>query len=245
MMRLFFKGFAGALLFFSLLGLAWLLILRPGMTAHEAMDLKAEYVAQGPGAVGSGALPTGKEQPLDFAALQREWPDIRAWLVIPGTCVDYPVLQSSPQQPEYYLRRNYKGEWRTAGSLFFQAGCRMDDRNLVVFGHNMSDGTMLGCLSEYMKEAFRKAHAQLILQTVDATKTYSVIAVFETGGSNPPVNRTVFADDADFLAFEESLLRRSLFESGHLCKPQDRLLTLITCSDAGTDARLVVVAAQN
>lgn len=56
---------------------------------------------------------------MDLPALQTEYPDIKGWISIPGTCVDYPVLQSSADDPEYYLRRTYKGEWRTAGSIFF------------------------------------------------------------------------------------------------------------------------------
>ena len=124
-MKTFFKGFCIGLLSLSLLGLLWFLVLQPGLTNKEAQDLKEEYAQPLPGE-SSGELPAGKEQAaslVNLSALQAEYPDIQGWISIPGTCVDYPVLQSSADEPEYYLRRTYKGEHRTAGSIFFQWDC--------------------------------------------------------------------------------------------------------------------------
>ena len=158
-MKTFFKGFCIGLLSLSLLGLLWFLVLQPGLTNKEAQDLKEEYAQPLPGE-SSGELPAGKEQAaslVNLSALQAEYPDIQGWISIPGTCVDYPVLQSSADEPEYYLRRTYKGEHRTAGSIFFQWDCSPESRNLVVYGHNMSDGTMFAVLQKMADEAFRTA----------------------------------------------------------------------------------------
>ena len=118
-MKTFLKGFCIGLLCLSLLGLAWFLVLQPGLTNGEAQALKEEYTVQPlPGAESSGEEPAGNEQTgqeqepeaiVDLPALQAEYPDIKGWITIPGTCVDYPVLQSGAQDPEYYLRRTYKG----------------------------------------------------------------------------------------------------------------------------------------
>ena len=111
-MRTFLKGLCIVLLCLSLLGLAWFLVLQPGLTNGEAQALKDEYTVQPlPGAFGSGEEPAGNEQTgqeqepeaiVDLPALQAEYPDIKGWITIPGTCVDYPVLQSSADEPEYY-----------------------------------------------------------------------------------------------------------------------------------------------
>lgn len=95
-----------------------------GADQWRSTSPEKEYAQPLPGAESSGVLPAGKEQLepeslVDLPALQTEYPDIKGWISIPGTCVDYPVLQSSADDPEYYLRRTYKGEWRTAGSIFF------------------------------------------------------------------------------------------------------------------------------
>jgi len=123
-MKIFLKEFCIGLLCLSLLGLLWFLVIQPGLTNREAQALKEEYAQPLPGEP-SGELPAGKEQPepeslVDLSALQEKYPDIKGWISIPGTCVDYPVLQSSADDPEHYLRRTYKGEHRTAGSIFFQ-----------------------------------------------------------------------------------------------------------------------------
>ena len=96
-MKIFLKGFCIGLLCLSLLGLLWFLVLQPGLTNGEAQALKKEYAQPLPGAESSGVLPAGKEQLepeslVDLPALQAEYPDIKGWISIPGTCVDYPVL---------------------------------------------------------------------------------------------------------------------------------------------------------
>ena len=153
----------------SLLGLLWFLVLQPGMTNGETQALKEAFTQSLPGE-SSGELPAGKEQPqqetlVDLKALQAEYPDIKGWISIPGTCVDYPVLQSSADDPEHYLRRTYKGEHRTAGSIFFQWDCSPESRNLVAYGHNMNDGTMFAVLQKMADEAFRNEHSKIFLQT--------------------------------------------------------------------------------
>lgn len=115
-----------------------------------------------------------------FPALQTEYPDIKGWISIPGTCVDYPVLQSSADDPEYYLRRTYKGEWRTAGSIFFQWDCSAESQNTVVYGHNMNDGTMFAVLQKMTDEAFRNEHSKILLQTSNGLREYQIAAVLKT-----------------------------------------------------------------
>ena len=191
----------------------------------------------------------GKEQLepeflVDLPALQAEYPDIKGWISIPGTCVDYPVLQSSADDPEYYLRRTYKGEWRTAGSLFFQWDCSAESQNTVVYGHNMNDGTMFAVLQKMADEAFRKEHSKILLQTSDGLREYQIAAVLKTDITKLPFNRTEFADHADFLFFQKELFAQSLYESQTIPGEDCRLLTLVTCSYEWENARTVVIAAE-
>lgn len=248
-MRAFGKGFLIGTVCVCALVLVWLCILRPKLTTHEADVLKTAYIQPGPGAnsPGAGSLPAG-ERPetaaLDFAALRADYPDIRAWLTVPGTPVDYPVLQSSAADPEYYLRRNFKGEYRTAGSLFFQADCSPEGRCMVVYGHNMADGTMFGCLPKYLDFSYCASHKMIRLETPDGILEYRVAAVLETDVSRVPFNRTAFSDDADFLAFSQNLLDAATVKTGVPITADSRLLVLVTCSYAGPDVRIVVMGVQ-
>ena len=247
-MKSFLKGLCIGLLCLSLLGLLWFLVLQPGLTNREAQALKEEYAQPLPGEP-SGELPAGKEQPepeslVDLSALQEKYPDIKGWISIPGTCVDYPVLQSSADDPEHYLRRTYKGEHRTAGSIFFQWDCTPESKNLVVYGHNMNDGTMFAVLQKMADEAFRKEHSKILLQTSDGLREYQIAAVLKTDIQKLSFNRTVFAEDADFLSFQEALFAQSIYEPETIPGEDCRLLTLVTCSYEWESARTVVVATE-
>ena len=100
-----------------------------------------------------------------------------------------------------------RGEHRTAGSIFFQWDCSPESRNLVVYGHNMSDGTMFAVLQKMADEAFRTEHSKILLQTSDGLWEYRIAAVLKTDITKLSFNRTEFADDADFLSFSEGALR--------------------------------------
>ena len=247
-MKAFLKGFCIGILCLSLLGLLWFLVLQPGMTNGETQALKEAFTQSLPGE-SSGELPAGKEQPqqenlVDLKALQAEYPDVKGWISIPGTCVDYPVLQSSADDPEHYLRRTYKGEWRTAGSIFLQWDCSPESRNLVAYGHNMNDGTMFAILQKMADEAFRNEHSKILLQTSDGLREYKIAAVLKTDIEKLPFNRTVFADDADYLTFQKELFTQSLYTPDTIPGTDCRLLTLVTCSYEWENARTVVVATE-
>lgn len=239
-MRHFAKGFLIGTLCICLLGLVWLFAFQPRLTAQEAQDLKAQFTTI-PTDDLSGDGPAGKEEPqLDFKALQTRYPDVKGWLTIPGTVVDYPVMQSSAQDPEKYLRRNYDMKWRMAGSLFFQYDCMPDSRNLVVFGHNMNDGTMFAVLKKMADPKFRQEHPTAVLQTADGTHEYRILTALTTDTTQLPFNRTQFAGDEDFLSFAGSMLAGT----GYTAQAGDRLLTLVTCAYTWDGARTVVVAVE-
>lgn len=248
-MRAFLKGFLIGTACICTLALIWICFARPKMTAHEADVLKTEYTQASPGAVRSGAglLPAEKESApvLDFGALRVFFPDVRAWLTIPGTVADYPVLQSSPENSEYYLRRNYRGEWRMAGSLFFQADCVLDGRCLIVYGHNMADGTMFGCLPNYLDVGYCASHKTIRLETPDGVREYRVAAVLETDVNRMPFNRTVFENDTDYLEYAQNLLDAAAVKTSVPITADSKLLVLVTCSYSWEEARVVVVAVQS
>ena len=237
-MRYFAKGFLIGTLCICLLGLVWLFVFQPRLTTAEAQDLKAQFTTILEEDL-SGDGPAGKEETqLDFEALQAKYPDVKGWLTIPGTVVDYPVLQSSAQDPEKYLRRNYDMKWRMAGSLFFQYDCTPDTPNFVIFGHNLTDGSMFAVLKKMADPEFRQAHPTAVLQTAEGTREYQILTAMTTDTTQLLFNRTQFAGDEDFLSFAGSMLAGT----GYTAQAGDRLLTLVTCAYTWDGARTVVVA---
>ena len=243
-MRHFAKGFLIGTLCICLLGLVWLFAFQPRLTAQEAQDLKAQFTTI-PTDDLSGDGPAGKEEPqLDFKALQTRYPDVKGWLTIPGTVVDYPVMQSSAQDPEKYLRRNYDMKWRMAGSLFFQFDCTADSRNLVIFGHNMNDGSMFADIAGYTQETYWREHPIIQCDSLTRQREYEVMAVLQFKDSEQAAQDyySVPCDEMNFTEYISRLADAALYDTGIQAVWGDQILALSTCSRQDSDSRILVIA---
>ena len=83
--------------------------------------------------------------------------DFIGWLCIPDTDINYPVMHT-PDDPERCLRRNFHGEYSESGVPFLDFRCALDSENLIIYNHNMMNGTMFAGLQGYVQEDFCKAH---------------------------------------------------------------------------------------
>lgn len=114
--------------------------------------------------------------PIDFSALQEENSDIYAWIRIPDTPVDYPVLRNT-EEDDYYLERTVDGKEGLPGSLYTQASYNkkdFSDKVTLIYGHNMRDKSFFGSLDEYAKEAYREEHAVMYVYTPNKVFTYEL-----------------------------------------------------------------------
>lgn len=233
------------------------LILAPRQNQEMAEHLKEEFPEKD--TVSPGATPPQKEpvpekedQPageesqvssVDFSALQKEYPDIKGWLTIPDTDIDYPVLQSGEDEPEYYLKRNYRGESDTNGSLFLQWNCDvLESQNLTIYGHNMNSGAMFGNLDRYTDPAYCRMYPDIFFQNPDGMEVYRVAAVLKTDISTFPFQQVHFPAPGSLEEYIKQAKAQSLFETGIDTSPVTRVLTLVTCSYEWQEARTVVVA---
>ena len=135
-------GIAG----YKLIGI-WLMY-QEGVTEYE--ELK-EYVNETPeddGDENSDAATT-----IDFEELQKINPDIVAWIRIEGLGIDYPVVQG--EDNEHYLHYTFRDEANVAGSIFLDYRNKADfsDSKIILYGHNMKNGTMFGSLKKYQDES--------------------------------------------------------------------------------------------
>lgn len=182
---------------------------------------------------------------VDMAALTAENPDFIAWLTIPATSVDYPVVITD--DPEYTLNHTFSGKESAVGTLFSLAGTDYETpgRNIAIYGHHLrSADKMFSLLLSYKKRRFRDEHETVILESLYRRDTYKVFAVldFTSGEWNP--SRASFDSDEDFLDFIRFAQNQSLYASDIEVGADDHILTLITCdrSYGGKSGRLAVMA---
>lgn len=192
-------------------------------------------------------LPERVPNPYADSYLANE--DMAAWLVIPGTNVDYPVMWT-PRDEEYYLRRGFDGKADNNGCLILDTDSCLEPltTNLIIHGHNMRSGAMFGKLLNYEKEDFYKEHKQIILYTEECQRNYEVIAVFRSQVYRQSDQVFKFykffqADtQEEFDDFYQNIMALSLYDTGVTAQFGDHFLTLSTCSYHTEMGRFVVVA---
>lgn len=175
--------------------------------------------------------------------------DMAAWLQIPDTNIDYPVMWT-PRDEEYYLRRGFDGSDNKNGCLILDTDSCLDPltTNLIIHGHNMKSGTMFGHLDDYEDEAFYQEHKAIILYTRECQRNYEVIAVFRSQVYKKTDSVFKFykffqADTPEeFDDFYENIKALSLYDTGVTAEFGDHFITLSTCSYHVEQGRFVVVA---
>lgn len=161
------------------------------------------------------------EQPAaerNIQALITENADCIGWLSIDGTNISYPVMHT-PSDPQKYLRRNFYGKYSQSGVPFLDGRCDLQSSNLIIYGHNMRNGTMFSDLKRYVDRDFLNAHRTVKFETTDGVQTFIVTEALKTNTSNAWYNRMTSEDG--------------------------RHLILSTCYGSGKDGRLLIIAAES
>ncbi|MBH1941491.1 class B sortase [Mobilitalea sibirica] len=188
---------------------------------------------------------------ISFKPLLDENSDIKGWINVPGTNIDYPVMQSSNGEPEYYLDKGWDGRYLKAGSLFldYKSSVEKNSQNLVIHGHNMtSSNDMFHHLLKYKKLEFIKENPVFTFDTIYHTGEWKIFAYVITNGSTKKeelfnYTRSEFKNSSDFLNFIYQLRIRSIYHIDDVdINENDQIVTLSTCSYEVKDYRTVIVA---
>lgn len=176
----------------------------------------------------------------DLAALAAENPDCVGWLTIPDTGIDYPVMHT-PDTPEHYLRRDFYGESASGGTPFLDGRnlAEAENQNLILYGHNMMDGSMFKPLMNYLEPNFRETHKDIFLEIDGRQYHYEVLAVVETSVKSTLYTFTDLSDPAEESDFRAALLKETELEVVHQASGY---LTLSTCNNGGGNSRVLVIA---
>ena len=112
----------------------------------------------------------------DLTELFAQNPDCIGWLCVPGTQIDYPVM-FTPEEPQRYLRRSFYGAYGQSGVPFMDFRCD-ENSNLILYGHNMKNGSMFATLLSYADRAYWEEHPIIRFDTHAASGEYKVLAAF-------------------------------------------------------------------
>lgn len=178
-------------------------------------------------------------------ALREKYPDLVGWIKIENTDVHFPVMKSSEDNPEYYLRRNYKGEYIKYGSIFHDGVSDVDCENQILHGHNMLDGRMFACLNNYYDIDFYKESPVIEYTTYEEEAIWKIVAVFEVTVTDDDYFKYItsnFGSDEEKQEYIDTFLDLSVIDTGVDVNVDDYFLTLSTCSSDPSNCRTVIIA---
>jgi SrtB family sortase len=182
---------------------------------------------------------------VDFDALRENGPDIIGWLNLPDTVINYPVTQTDDN--EYYLHHLYDGTYNKVGCLFadYENKADFSDRNTIIYGHNMRDGSMFAALNEYDEQSYFDTHKQMYLVTPEGGYLCEVFTAFvakpsESGSDTSPWCLS-WKDDGAYTTWLTAMAERSVVETDVTVTSSDKVLTLSTCTPGGA-SRFIVMA---
>ena len=183
----------------------------------------------------------GSRFSVDFDALRQINPDVVAWIRFDEPAViNYPVVQGSDNSE--YLSKTFKGYDNTVGTIFVNAYNHADfnDRNTIIYGHYMYNGTMFNELDSYADKDFWEAHPYFYIYTPDGREIkyqiYSAGVVKDTSESYT----YQFENDASFEMFLQITKSISNYDTGVNPTVDAEVVTLSTCTKDDNDDRFVV-----
>ncbi len=154
--------------------------------------------------------------------------DYEAWIYIAGTKINYPIVQGADN--DFYLTHTFQREPVFSASLFidYRVEGGAEGRNVIVYGHNMKDGSMFAALKKFRQESFRKRHPSFSVYTNTGAYEYQVFSSYTTS----PVSTTYtvgFGSDEEYMDYINRMISWSEADYGVDVTAQDKIITLSTC----------------
>ena len=172
--------------------------------------------------------------PIDFEGLWEINPEIYAWIRVPDTNIDYPVLQHLEDNQSYYLTRDIYGNSNQAGSIYTEYYNSRDfqEPNTVLYGHNMKNGSMFHNVRYFADREYFDEHEELYIYLPDKIMKYQIIACYEYDDRHL-LGSFDFHDEEVYAQYLEEIMNpRSMYamiREGVELTTEDKLVTLSTC----------------
>ena len=185
----------------------------------------------------------------DMTELYSQNSDFVGILEVVDTDINYPVCQT-PNDPEYYLRRDFYGETSTVGTLFVDYRCDIVNptTNTIIYGHNMRSGTMFGGLKRYLDYDYYQSHKTIIFKTLYEEQEYEIVGVglsavgYDDDDTYKYYNFIDAVAGSELQEFLDNIQSLSVYDETIDISAADKILTLSTCNSYTEDGRMFVVA---
>lgn len=181
---------------------------------------------------------------VDFTKLRAINEDVKAWIYIPETNIDYPILVGD--ENEEYINKNLDKEYTPLGSIFSYSNTNFTNGNTFIFGHNMANGQMFGELKKYINSDFLNKNKYFYIYTERKILKCEIFSSFIADENDDIFGNEYELGTADYLSLLSKIIDKNNYCDSNLDKPiieysTTQIFNLVTCyGNAGTSNRLVV-----
>lgn len=163
--------------------------------------------------------------------------DYEFWITIEDTVIDYPVVKGIDN--DFYLSNNFYKENSISGTIFLDYKNTIEDENLILYGHNMRDGSMFAAINKFKeKDFFDNGKIKIISENME--QTYEVFSVFVEEAGNINL-KSKFTNEEDYSEYINNLKEKSYYTK-EINSDFSNIITLYTCSYEFDNARTIVCA---
>ena len=172
------------------------------------------------------------EYKIDFNSLKHANSDVVGWLEVPNTNIKYSVVKSNNN--DYYLNHSFNKEYNKSGWIFADYNNKFDgtDKNIVIYGHNVRDGSMFGSLKNIVNEDWynNEENYNIKFDTEYEEATYRVFSIYKIEVEDYYI-QTKFKNEKSYKDFLKTIQKRSIKKFEEQLTLEDTILTLSTCAN--------------
>ena len=183
---------------------------------------------------------------VDWDALRAINPDTIGWIYIPGTSINYPIVQG--EDDSYYLKHDFKGStgWiATFGAIFLEAENKSDfsDANNIIYGHHLNDGSMFAPIADFSDADTFNANRTIYILTPKGNYRLTTFSLVHCA-ANDPIAQMTFSDNAERVSYIQDKIDRSVISVSDVPAADNmkRTFALSTCDNLASDGRWVLFA---
>lgn len=170
------------------------------------------------------------KNPVDFESLKKVNEDIIGWIRVNALDISYPIAQSTNN--DYYLHRTFERVDNFAGCIFmeYQNHSDFSDKNTIIYGHNMKNGSMFGTLRKFYEDEVYEKAPYFWIYTPDKIYRYDIFSCAEVAVDSLAYQIT-FSEEGSFEKYIDDAYSRSVVKGNDIkVTAEDKIVTLSTCT---------------
>lgn len=182
----------------------------------------------------------GEDNPT-LKDLKKLNPDVKAWIQVPKTNIDYPVVQG--QDDMEYINKNVYGEFELSGAIFLSCLNKDDfsDPYNLVYGHNMKNGGMFADVADFTNKEYFETHQKGKLYLTDATRKIRFFACMKVTAADAKIYHPDGYRKENLKDLLDYIQANAVQYRDVNVTDENSLIALSTCSEAETNGRVVLI----